>query len=247
MTESKQSASDCCSILTANKPAAVPSFTSWADREQPQPRVAKPGGFFLRTLQLAALCAFGFLSGCGNETPASKSEPAPAPKPPESAVPADVEAAAQSLLGTETSVLLFGDLAKTGRQQFLAANVVPKSTKNQLPGTIITRAVIGENEDGQWKEIFRCDEHLKNSKGFLAGTPVADVTGWRIAYEQNSEKGLQLYLTPLKGGTDDPHSLPIGVRWNPKTKRYQSLDRSYENFLNESPNMGGGTPKSTLR
>ncbi len=140
--------------------------------------------------------------GCGNEqSPASKSETAaaPAPKPAEPAVPADVQAAAESLLGTETTVQLFGDLAKTGRQQFLAANVVPKSTRNQLPGTIITRAVIGENEDGQWKEIFRVDEHLKNSKGFLAGTPLADVTGWRIAYEQNPEKGLQLYLTPLEG------------------------------------------------
>jgi len=255
MTESTQSTTiDGCprtAARSANKRAAMPSFTSWANLEHPKSRLALSGGLFLRTLQLAALCAICFVlvMGCGNEqSPASKSETAaaPAPKPAEPAVPADVQAAAESLLGTETTVLLFGDLAKTGRQQFLAANVVPKSTRNQLPGTIITRAVIGENEDGQWKEIFRVDEHLKNSKGFLAGTPLADVTGWRIAYEQNPEKGLQLYLTPLKGGTDDPHSLPIGVRWNPKTTRYQSLDRSYQNFLTESANMSG-TPKSTLR
>jgi hypothetical protein len=232
----------------ANPTAAMPSFTSWANREHPYRKVVASGGLFLRSLQLAALYAIGlvFLSGCSSNAPETKSEPAPAPKPAEPAVPEDIQSAAQSLLGAETTVLLFGDLAKTGRQQFLAANVVPKSTKNQLPGTIITRAVIGENEDGQWKEIFRCDEHLKNGKGFLGGTPLADVTGWRIAYEQNPEKGLQLYLTPLKGGADDPHSLPIGVRWNPKMKRYQSLDRSYENFFNETPNMGG-TPKSTLR
>jgi hypothetical protein len=36
------------------------------------------------------------------------------------------------------------------------------------------------------------------------------------------------------------------VRWNPTTKRYQSLDRTYEHFLVESPTMGG-TPRSTLR
>jgi hypothetical protein len=247
-TETTTGAITCdCRHTPANKRISMPSFTSWGKREGSNRKVATSGGLFLRTLQLAALCAIFFAIGCGNETPTTKSEPAPAPKPAEPAVPDDIQSAAQSLLGTETTVLVFGDLAKTGRQQFLAANVVPKSTRNQLPGTIVTRAVVGENEDGQWTEIFRCDEHLKNSKGFLAGTPMADVTGWRIAYEQNPEKGLQLYLTPLKGGTDDPHSLPIGVRWNPKAKRYQSLDRTYENFLTESANMGGGTPKSTLR
>jgi hypothetical protein len=161
-------------------------------------------------------------------------------------VPDDVQAGAQSLLGTETQVLLFGDLAKTGRQQFLAANVVPKTPKNNLPGTIVTRAVIAENQDGQWAEILRCDEHLKNAKGYLGLTPLSSVTGWRIQYEQDPVKGLQLYFTPLKGTDDDAHVLPIGVRWNPKTKRYQSLDRSYESFLLESPSMSG-TPKSTLR
>ena len=123
---------------------------------------------------------------------------------------------------------------------------LPKTTKNNnIPGTIITRAVIAQKEDGQWKEIFRCDEHLKNAKGFLGLTPLSDVAGWRIAYEQDPAKGLSLYLTPLKGSDDPAHSLPIGVRWNPKTKRYQSLDRTYENFLLEQPMMGG-TPKSVL-
>jgi hypothetical protein len=45
-----------------------------------------------------------------------------------------------------------------------------------------------------------------------------------------------LYLTPVKG-MEDKHVLPIGVRWNPKTKRYQSLDRTYEQFLLESPTL----------
>ncbi|HJZ94920.1 MAG TPA: hypothetical protein VKE70_00305, partial [Candidatus Solibacter sp.] len=142
---------------------------------------------------------------------------------------------------------LFGDLAKTGSQQFLAANVVPKTPKNNnIAGTIITRAVVGENENGKWTEIFRCDEHLKNAKGFLANTPINGVTGWRIQYEQDPVRGLQLYLTPLASAAD-PHVLPIGVRWNSKVKRYQTLDRTYEHFLNESPTLGGGTPKSTLR
>jgi hypothetical protein len=193
------------------------------------------------------LCAIFFLAGgCGGGAPAPTPEAsAPPAKPAEPAVPDDVQAGAVSLLGTETQVLLFGDLAKNGKQQFLAANVVPKTPKNNLPGTIVTRAVIAENKDGQWEEIFRCDEHMKNAKGYLGLTPLASVTGWRLAFEQDPVKGLLLYLTPLQG-TDDPHSLPIGVRYNPATKRYQSLDRTYEHFLLETSTMGG-TPRSTLR
>ncbi len=84
------------------------------------------------------------------------------------AVPEDMQAAAQNLLGKETQVLVFGDLAKTGKQQFLAANVVPKTPKNDIPGTIVTRAVLAEETDGKWSELLRCDEYLKNAKGYLA-------------------------------------------------------------------------------
>jgi hypothetical protein len=192
-------------------------------------------------------CAIAFSLGCGDAPkPAETNSQPAAAEPAKPAVPDDITAGAQSLLGTETTVLLFGDLAKNGKQQFLAANVVPKTSKNNnIPGTIITRAVIAQNDDGQWKEIFRCDEHLKNAKGYLGLTPLSDVTGWRIATEQDPVKGLALYLTPLKGTDDPAHSLPIGVRWNHDTNRYQSLDRTYEHFLLEQPTMSG-TPKSVL-
>jgi hypothetical protein len=175
------------------------------------------------------------MTGCGDE-PAPKPAVEAAAKPAEPVVPEDMQGAAQSLLGKETQVLIFGDLAKNGKQQFLAANVVPKTPKNQLPGTIVTRAVIAENEDGKWTELFRCDEHLKNAKGYLAMTPLTSVGGWRLQYEQDPVKGLQLYVTPIKG-VADPHQLPIGVAWNPATKRYQSLDRTYEHFLMEAPSL----------
>ncbi len=247
MNESTQSAlTDCCPRMAANNDAAMPSFNSWDNLRRSNRRIATSGGPFLRFLQVATLGAICFLSGCGNDAPALKPEAAAAPKPAEPAVPDDVQAGAASLLGTETQVLVFGDLAKNGKQQFLAANVVPKTPKNNLPGTIVTRAVIAENQDGQWAEIFRCDEHLKNAKGYLGLTPLSSVTGWRLQFEQDPVKGMTLYLTPLKGTDDDSHVLPIGVRWNAATKRYQSLDRSYEHFLLESPTMSG-TPRSTLR
>jgi len=182
------------------------------------------------------------LGGCGRD--ANKTVAQAEAKPAAPAVPDEIQSAAESLLGRETQVLLFGDLAKNGKQEFLAANVVPKTPTNNLPGTIVTRAVVAESSDGKWSEVLRCDEHLKNQKGFLGLTPLTSVTGWRLQYEQTENKGLGLYFTPLKGVTD-PHILPIGVRWNPETKRYQSLDRAYEHFLSESPSID--TARSKLR
>jgi hypothetical protein len=227
-----------CFRAPANEPVAMPSLPSGTGYEISKKRVA------LRR-HISSKLALGFvaaclLAGCGDSTP----EKPAAQEKPALTVPDEVQSAADSLLGKETTVLLFGDLAKNGKQELLAANVVPKSTKNNLPGTIITRAVLAENDKGQWTELLRCDEHLKNSKGFLPGTPIGGVTGWRLAYEQDPEKGLALYFTPLKGAVDT-HTLPIGVRFNPDTKRYQSLDRSYEHFLNEAPSLS--TAHSNLR
>ena len=175
------------------------------------------------------------LLGCGS-TPEPKPAEQAESKPPEPAVPADIQAAADGSLGSETTVLVFGDLAKTGSQQILIANVVPKTPKENITGTVVSRAAIVENQNGQWAQIFLCDEYLKNAKGYLGLTPIEPVSAWRIQFEQDPVTGLTVYFTPVKG-MPDPHVLPIAVRWNPKTKRYQTLDRSYEQFLAESPSL----------
>jgi hypothetical protein len=232
-----------CFLAPANEPAAKPSVPSGTGSAIAKSRVTLSRRISCRNVAFGILgiLATCFLAGCSDATP---EKPAAEVKPAAPAVPDDIQSAADSLLGKETTVLLFGDLAKNGKQQFLAANVVPKTPKNNLPGTIVTRTVVAENENGQWSEILRCDEHLKNQKGFLPGTPIGGVTGWRLAFEQDPEKGLALYFTPLKGAVDT-HTLPIGVRWNPDTKRYQSLDRSYEHFLNEASALS--TARSSLR
>jgi hypothetical protein len=241
---------ECSGGCAANDDRATPSLSSWGSLNKQHRKIFRTTGATLK-LSLSSLGVVCLLAGCGPEPTPTKTESAPsvaaeAAKPAAPTVPEEIQSAAQSLLGAETQVLLFGDLAKTGKQQFLAANVVPKTPKNNnIAGTIITRAVIGENQDGKWSEIFRCDEHLKNAKGFLGLTPLSPVTGWRIQYEQDPVRGLQLYFTPLASAAD-PHTLPIGVRWNPHAKRYQTLDRTYEHFLNEAPTLGG-TPKSKLR
>lgn len=214
----------------AHKAERLASYEGDLDVRRGSPRAA--------TILAAAFCAIVVAvcaMGCSSsEAPVSNEA---ATKPAEPAVPEDVQSAASAFLGKETTVLVFGDLAKTGTRQLLAANVVPKTPKNNLPGTIVTRAVLAEESNGSWHELLRCDEHLKNEKGYLGGSPIEPVAGWRLQFEQNAIEGFHLYLTPVKGN-DDPHVLPLAVRWNPAVKRYQTLDRNYEHFVPEAASLG---------
>lgn len=221
--------------LAANQAGATPSL----QEKDAEKRLRKELGGNRGNLPAILLSILGIascLTGCGEQAPGPGATPPAETKSVKPAVPEEVQGAAEALLGSETQVLVFGDLAKTGKQQFLAANVVPKTPTNYAPGTIVTRAVIAGNNNGKWMELLRCDEYLKNEKGFLGLTPMNGVNGWRVQYEQDAEKGIQVYFTPLKV-SGSAHVLPIGVRWNPATKRYQSLDRTYEHFLLESPSI----------
>jgi hypothetical protein len=154
-----------------------------------------------------------------------------------------MQKAAEKSLGSETEVLLYGDLAKNGAQQLLAINRMKTTPQERVLGTVVTRAVVLENAGSSWKEILRCDEHLENPRGYLGNIPLASVNGWRLQTEQDGDKGLELYFTPVT----DPkgaRALPIEVRWNPKAKRYQSLDRNFQKFLGEVPALE--TPESQI-
>ena len=183
-------------------------------------------------------------SGTGAGDKASQNGGAGPAAPATPVVPDEVQKAAETALGSETEVLLYGDLAKNGARQILAVNRIKATPQMTMPGTVITRGVILENIGGTWKEILRCDEHLENPKGFLGNIPLAPVNGWRLQYEQDNDKGLLLYFTPAA----DPKGarmLPVEVRWNTKVKRYQSMDRNFENFLYELPALE--TPESQVR
>ncbi len=193
---------------------------------------------------IMGLCVLAVISvSCGKQ-PASNTEPSAAAKPAAPSVPPGIEQAAESALGTEAEVLAWGDLALDGQEQALIVNRLKTTPKGAVPGVLLTRAIVIENDGKGWRELFRCDEHLKNGKGYLAATPLASVSGWRLQYEQDKEKGLLMYFTPLEqpaGG----YIQTIGVRWNPKVKRYQSLDRSFQEFLGETPALE--TPERRLR
>ncbi|MGC1598509.1 MAG: hypothetical protein WA774_24385 [Candidatus Acidiferrales bacterium] len=200
----------------------------------------------LAFLAIVAAVTMGVTS-CGTSAPdpakpaSTAATPAAPATPP---IPDDIQKAAERSLGSETEVLLYGDLAKNGEQEVLAINRMKQNPKGGAPGTVVTRAVILQKDaGGTWKEVLRCDEHLENPKGYLGNIPLAPVNGWRLQYEQDAQKGLQLYFTPVS----DPNgarALPIEVRWNSKVKRYQSLDRNFENFLGELPSLE--TPESQI-
>ncbi|HVM75867.1 MAG TPA: hypothetical protein VMT75_09515, partial [Candidatus Saccharimonadales bacterium] len=136
------------------------------------------------------------------------------------------------------------DLAKNGKEQILAANIVPNTPKSTVAGTVVTRAIVAENDNGKWVELMRADEHLKNPKGYLGLTPLQAVGGWKLQYENSPTSGMSLYFTPIKAGASEK-TLPIAVRYNPATKRYQSMDLNYEHFLVEAPSLEN--PRSMLR
>lgn len=205
-------------------------------------RVVHPIGTVRRSVEIAILLliTLGSTSCSGNSTPSAEKQ-VPPQQPVASAIPSDIETAAESDLGSEAEVLVFGDLAKSGRTQALVVNRLKTTPQGTVPGTLVSRAAIIEREDGRWKEIFRCDEHLKNTKGYLGGTPLAGVPSWRLQSEQKGDKGLQMFFTPLEkpaGG----YVQTLEVRWNPEVKRYQSLDRNFEHFLTELPAIE--TPQS---
>jgi hypothetical protein len=243
MDESKTNSAKTNSDCSATAPRSLASFSTKGNAYRSRLGAIVSRRILLGTVASSLTLACLLLTGCGDD-PAPKPAAEEPAKPAAPAVPEDMQAAAVNLLGKETQVLVFGDLAKTGKQQFLAANVIPKTPKNNIPGTIVTRAVVAEETDGKWSELLRCDEYLKNAKGYLALTPLSAVAGWKVQWDQDPVKGIQLYFTPVKTGADN-HVLPIGIAWNPKTQRYQSLDMTYEHFLMEKASLD--TARSVLR
>ncbi len=197
------------------------------------------------------------LWGCNSAQPASSAAEGVNPDPaPEVSEPQSV---AEAALGKQAEVLAQGDLARDGLDQILAVNRQANAQRGDASAAssaalLVVRAAILEKRDGKWAEVLRCDERLKNPNGYLAGSPAVRVSGWRLEYDPNAEKGLQMKFTPADavatadtqapdGG--EPRGRAIVVRWNARVKRYQSLDASHEKFLNEVPTLE--TPSSILR
>lgn len=169
----------------------------------------------------------------------------------------DAHQAAEAVLGKQAVILASGDLARNGLEQVLAVNSVARpegDTVGRQDSAVIsiTRAAILQKSNGKWTEMLLCDEHLKNPNGYLGGTSTAPASGWRLEFIQDAKQGLEMKFTPEgvrpdeeQPGTDESADHAVAVRWNTKTKRYQSLDPSQERYLSEAPTLE--TPHSILR
>lgn len=184
--------------------------------------------FLVMTL-CAALCA----ASCGETGHPNTQGTAKSAAP---TYPAEVDSVAQKILGLETDVVAYGDLAKNGKEQAFIVNKVKITPETMAPGLLVTRAAIIEKDDGSWNEILLIDEHLKNPKGFLGGQPISAVDGWRVQKEEDPKNGLEIYVTPLHkpaGG----YVQTFEIRWNPAANKYETMDRSFEHFLTETPTL----------
>ncbi len=194
------------------------------------------------------------LVGCES---AKQTTPAEAAAPPSAtAVVPETLQVAEAVLGKQAEVLAHGDLARNGLDQMLVVNRFENAARGDGgPGDssaiFVTRAVIVEKENDKWAEVLRCDEHLKNPRGYLGGSPAAPVTGWRLEFKPDADRGLELRFTPAGTGEErssaaaETLARTITIRWNTKAKRYQSLDQSHRGYLGEAPALE--TPQSILK
>jgi hypothetical protein len=171
----------------------------------------------------------------------------------------EAQGVAEASLGKQTEILARGDLSLNGREQLLVVNrfspgaPAGKKDDGHLP-IFVARAAVLEKNDGKWSQILVCDEHLKNTSGYLGGTHPARASGWLLEFSQDSREGLQMNFAPAENsddaGTNAGQSSLIKhgafhVRWNRNAKRYQSYDASHERFLSEIPSLE--IPESTLK
>jgi hypothetical protein len=199
-----------------------------------------------RTLAFSgALTLAALLAGCGSSQP---SAPAVDSVAATTASEADeAQRIADAALGKQAEILDRGDLARNGREQLLVINrysAGPKSESNAR----ITRAVVLEKSEGQWREIFRCDEHLKNPYGYLAAAATT-VTGWDLVVAGDSGGVFEMAFTSAvgihTGERKEVKNPTFVVRWNTKENRYQAYDRSQKRYLRETTALE--MPESSLR
>src|SRR5437879_13111790 len=113
------------------------------------PNTTKQSVWTCRFLFVAGLV----LSGCGQQEPAQKPEPQAEAKPATPPVRDNIQEAAKAFLGTETEVLVFGELAKNGKQESLAVNRPPKPLTGMSAGSLTTREGLGAHDGGTWNEV----------------------------------------------------------------------------------------------
>ena len=197
---------------------------------------------FIPVWTLAAI-----VTGCRSAQPSAPAVDSVAAKTASEAE--EAQRIADAVLGKQAEILDRGDLAQNGREQLLIVNRYSAGPKNGSTA-LITRAVVLEKNEDKWREIFRCDEHLKNPYGYLvAGT----AGGWELVVGRDSNATLEMQFAPLDrfdavdigGQRNGVTKRTFVVRWNTKANRYQAYDRSQKRYLRETTQLD--MPESFLK
>ena len=121
-------------------------------------------------------------------------------------------------LGPTADVFFFGDLVGNGHQQAVIMNRLPEASHTAIG---FSRAAILQKEEAKWVEVLRCDEYLKNPKGYLESDRV---TGWQLQIPTSAHGApAMLYFNLLKRDGSKPTS-NIPVAWNSKVGRYKVIE-----------------------
>ena len=134
-----------------------------------------------------------WLAACNSAQPAAPADPMP--RAAETDPQADrAQEVAEASLGKGAEVLGYGNLAKNGQEQVLAAvrflKNRPEETVEPGSGLIYaSRVAVLEEAAGKWAQVLLCDEHLKNPKGYLERTGSTLGGGWRLEYRRDPQAG----------------------------------------------------------
>ena len=201
----------------------------------------------------------GALLPVGCESTPQKPAPVAAASKPAAAVPEDALAAARGAYGADAEVPAYGDFPAAGGPQAL---VIRRLAPGALPGAAspgaggaqapsaqsaetaadVIHVSILARDGANWKEAFRADEHLKNRRGYLGGTPAIPVPAWHMVYQKTADSGFRLEFTPLSP-SQASKQVTVRVAWNAKRQEYDSLDASGKQFLEPRSTPGGAPMK----
>jgi hypothetical protein len=175
------------------------------------------------------LCGCAFAMACGGPTNNSGGTQKTADA---SVAPDDIVEVAHGALGREGEALAWGDLPGDGRKQVLVVNRTGKAERTPCEDFMFTRMTVVENTSGSWTEVLLCDEHLKNDKGYLIGSPSEAIFRWKMSFVKDPSKGLMMTITPMGEGSE-AKGKTLHVRWNPAVMRYQAFDPATDKFTGE--------------
>jgi len=146
-------------------------------------------------------------AGCQRSQPASGALESSESEP--SSPASETQHLAEKALGPGAEIVARGNLARNGREQLLVIRQLRKLATADAGARdnarlFINQAVVLEKNGQRWSEVLRCDERVKNPRGYLGGTQAASAAGWLLRFVLDAPQGLRLEFTPASVNKQGP-------------------------------------------